>query len=322
MDILKLMKDKAQEKVSKILLIEGDEDRVIKAAELAVKEKICQPVLLGKKEDIYKSASKCGAHLDGIAIQEFSPTDEDVAELVKLREHKGMTAEIAKETLKDPNAYGALLLKQKKYDAALGGCKFSTAEWMRPVFQIVGKKEGVKTVSSVCFMVMKGRTIFYSDTDFIIKPDTETLAQIALNAAEFVKWVGVEPKLALLSYSTKGSGEHPSLQTIRDALEIVKKKNPDLIIDGEMQVDAAINPKAAEKKCPDSPLRGDANTLIFPDITVGNVLIHSLVQLTNYEFYGSFPVGLARPVVNGGRSMNPTEIYRLILGAAMEANMS
>lgn len=324
MDILKLIKEKAQEKKNKILLVEGEDPRIIEGASIAVKEGICNPALLGNKETVEKTAKENNLSLEGIEIIDYTnyPDIDKLAEqLAELRKHKGLTKEKAKELLKNPNYFGALLLKLDKVDGAVGGCKFSSAEWMRPVFQVVGTKKEVPIVSAISFFIIKDKVFFISDTDFNIKPDKDKLAQIAINAADFVKGLGIEPKVALLSYSTKGSGEHPSLTFIREALAIVKEKRPDMLIDGELQVDAAINSDAAKKKCPDSVLKGEANTLIFPDITVGNVLTHSLIQFTDYRFYGAFPVGLAKPIMNGGRSFTPKQVYDAITACAMECNL-
>lgn len=324
MDILKLIEQKAKEKKRKILLVEGEDDRLIKAAEMAVKEKVCEPILLGNKKKIEKIAKENKVSLNNITILDYEnhpDLNKFAEELAELRKHKGLTVGQAKELLKNPNYFGALMVKLGKADGAIGGCKYSTAEWIRPVFQIIGTKKGVPIVSAVCFFVINTKVYFFSDTDFNIKPDKEQLAQIAINAADFVNGLGIKPKVALLSYSTKGSGEHESLTFIREALEIVKTKRPDIIIDGELQLDAAINPDAAKRKCPDSPLKGEANILIFPDITVGNVLTHALAQWTNYTWYGSFPVGLDKPVINGGRSFDAKQIYNLILACAMECNL-
>ena len=324
MDILQLIKEKALEKKNKILLIEGEDDRLVKAAALAVEERVCDPILLGSKETIIKVAAKKGVDLNGISIIEYvnhPNLDQYVEKLVELRHHKGMTKDKARELLKNPNYFGALMLKLGECDGAIGGCDYSSAEWMRPVFQIIGARKGVSTVSAISFFVIGDKVYFFSDTDFNIKPDSKQLAQIAINAADFVKGLGIEPKVAYLSYSTKGSGEHPVLELIRDALEVVQKKRPDITIDGELQLDAAINPDAASRKCPDSVLKGEANTLIFPDITVGNVLIHGLVQWTDYQFFGAFPVGLNHPVMNGGRSFDAMQIYNLIAACAMQCNL-
>lgn len=324
MDILKLIEKKAKAKSRKILLIEGEDDRLIEAASMAAKNKICKPTLLGNRKNIEKTAKEKNIDLNGVEILEYEahPKLSEFAEkLYELRKHKGMTAPQAKELLKNPNYFGALMVKLGYYDGALGGCKYSTAEWMRPVFQIIGAKKSVPVVSAICFFIIKGKPYFFSDTDFNIVPDENQLAQIAINAADFVKGLGIEPKVSLLSYSTKGSGEHESLSLIRNALKLVKEKRKDIIIDGELQLDASINPDAARRKCPDSVLKGEANTLIFPNITVGNVLIHGLTQWTDYQFFGSFPIGLEKPVMNGGRSFNAKQIYDLITACAMECNL-
>ncbi|MBD3164140.1 hypothetical protein GF323_02995 [Candidatus Woesearchaeota archaeon] len=324
MDILSLIKEKALEKKNKILMVEGEDERVIQAAAMCVENKICDPVLLGSRDTIIKAAAKRASSLDGITVMEYAdiPELEKYAlELAEIRRHKGLTKEKAKELLKNPNYFAALMLKVGKVDGAVGGCKYSSAEWMRPVFQIIGTKKDVSLVSAICFYVIKDRVFFFSDTDFNIKPDAKQLAQIALNAASFVKGLGLVPKIAMLSYSTKGSGEHESLKLIRDALEFVQLKDKELIIDGEMQLDAAVNPDAALKKCPDSVLKGDANILIFPEITVGNVLIHGLTQWTDYQFFGSFPIGLSKPVMNGGRSFDSRQIYDIMTACAMQCNL-
>lgn len=323
-DVVALMKKLATKKLRKILLIEGEDERILKGAVMAVEKNICEPVLLGNQKIILKLSAKLGLDPSGISIIEYKghPKLDDYArELAEIRKKKKLSIEEAKKLLENPNYFGALLLRLGEVDGAVGGCKYSTADWMRPVFQVVGSKEGISIVSGICFMSFKDKTFFFADTDFIIKPNKEELAQIAINSNDFVKGLGIKPKVALLSHSTKGSGEHPSLEFIRDALRIVKKKRPDIVIDGEMQFDAAINPKAAKKKCPDSPIKGEANVLVFPDIAVGNVLIHALMEFTDSELYGSFPVGLSKPVINGGRNFSAKEIYDSILACAAEANM-
>lgn len=324
MDIVKLIEKKAKEKKRKILLIEGEDDRVIEAASMAARDNICKPTLLGKRTVIERIADKKKIKLSGVDIWEFADfpeSDKFAEQLYELRKHKGMTLGEAKKLLKNSNYFGALLLKLGKFDGAVGGCVFNTAEWMRPVFQIIGKKEGVSIVSAICIVPIKDKVFFFSDTDFNIRPNEEELAQIAINASDFVNSLGIKPKVALLSYSSKGSGEHESLGLIRNALKIAKDKRKELVIDGELQLDASINPESAKKKSPDSVLKGEANVLIFPDITVGNVLIHALNQWTDYQFFGSFPIGLQKSVMNGGRSFSAQRIYDVIKGCAMECNL-
>ncbi|MFH1848923.1 MAG: phosphate acyltransferase [archaeon] len=324
MDIQSLIKNKARSEVRQILLIEGEDERVVKAASLAAEERICEPVLLGRKELIVKAASKAGANLDGVGIEEYhnhAETEAMAEKLCELRKKKGLKIDQAKNMLKDPNYFGAMLVKLGKYDGAVGGCSYSTAAWMRPVFQIIGTKEGIGTVSAVCMMVIKDKLYFFSDTDFVIEPDSAQLADIAVNASDFAKALGVNAKVALLSYSTHGSGEHPCLEHIREAMQNINKRRPDIVIDGEIQLDAAVSVAAAEKKCSGSILKGDANVLVFPHITVGNVLIHAMNQWTDYELYGSFPQGLGKAIMNGGRSFDARQICDTIAGCAMQVNL-
>ena len=324
MDIAKLMKEKAQKRINRIALIEGEDERVIEAAGIAVKEKTAKPVLIGEKKKIEGIAKKNNLSLDGIEIIDYK-NYKDIGKLAEklyeLRKSKGLTLEQAKEWLKNPNYFGALLAKLGIVDGIVGGCKFSTAEYMKPVFQVIGKKEGASLVSGLFFIAVKDRIIFMADSDFIIVPNEEELAQIAMNTAEFTGNFGYKPKVAMLSYSTKGSGEHPSLERIRNAIKIVKEKQPDLAIDGEMQFDAAFNPASAKRKCPDSIIEGDANVFIFPDISSANIFAHTVLQLTEIPMYGTFACGLDKVAVNGGRGYDAKKIAWLITNCAMQINM-
>ena len=322
MDVEQKIVKIAKKRSVRILLVEGEDERVLSAAAISVREGTAAPVLLGNKQRIISMAARRNINLNGMDIIEHIVLDDDIDSLALLRKEKGVTREKAAELLKDPNYFAALKLKRGKADGALGGCLYSTAQWMRPVFQVIGKADGVSIISAICFVKLEDRTLFFSDTDFVIQPTYQELAQIALNAADFVEKLGIIPKIGLLSYSTHGSGEHPSLDKIRSALDLVRKTRKDLVIDGEIQFDAATNPKSAQRKCPDSPLNGEANILIFPDITVGNVLIHALTQLTGFKMYGSFPVGLAKPVINGGRSWNDRQVADAITACAAEVNLS
>ncbi len=324
MAIMDLIKEKAKKKINKIAMIEGEDERVIEAANIALKEKIAKPVLIGEESKIKQVAKKHKLSLDGIEIidyKNYKDIDKLAEKLYDLRKHKGLTLEEAKEWLKNPNYFGALITKIGLVDGVVGGCKFSTAEYMKPVFQVIGKRKGVLLVSGVFMMEHKGRIIILSDGDFNIVPNAEELAQIAINAADFAKGFGFKPKVAMLSHSTKGSGEHPILEKIRKAIDIVKEKRSDIIIDGELQFDAAYNADAAKRKCPDSPIKGDANVMIFPDIMSANIFAHSLLQLTDMPFIGTFAVGLDKIAVNGGRGNNAEQINNCIMYCAMQINM-
>ncbi len=324
-NIVALIKDCARKHLKRVLLVEGEDDLIIEAASKAVAEKLAKPVLLGDERIIKNIAKDKKINLDGIEILDYKKLDDlnskYAKQLYELRKAKGLELEEAQRLIQNPNYFGTLYVRFGKADAVIGGCKFTTAEFMKPAFQVIGKRKDVVCASGVSAIVMDDKVIFLSDTDFNIKPSVEELAQIAMNAAECAQSLGFTPKVALLSHSTKGSGEHPSLQPIREALAIVKKKKPELIIDGEMQADVAINPNSAKRKCPDSVIQGDANILIFPDIFSANISCHLLHQLAKIEIFGSFAWGMDKPVTNGGRGYNADEILNVIATAAFQANL-
>jgi len=324
MGIMDLIKEKAKKKLNRIAMIEGEDERVIEAANIALKEKIAKPVLIGEEKKIKDVAKKHNLSLNGIEIidyKNYNDIDKLAEKLYELRKHKGLTLEKAKEWLKNPNYFGALITKLGLVDGVVGGCKYNTAEYMKPVFQVIGKRKDILLVSGVFMMEHKGRVIILSDGDFNIMPNEEELAQIAINAADFAEGFGFKPKVAMLSHSTKGSGEHPIVERIRKATEIVKQKKPELVIDGELQFDAAYNADAAKRKCPDSPIQGDANVLIFPDIQSANIFAHSMLQITDIPFIGTFAVGLDKIAVNGGRGYGAEKIADCIMYCAMQINM-
>ena len=324
-DIVNLIKERAGKHLKKVLLVEGEDDRIIEAASKAVAQKLAKPILLGDEKIIKNIAKDKKISLEGIEILDYKRLDDlnsrYAKQLHELRKAKGMELEEAQNLIQNPNYFGTLYVRLGKADAVVGGCKFTTAEFMKPAFQVIGKRKDVVCASGVSAIVMADRVIFLSDTDFSIKPSVEELAQIAMNAAECAQSLGFTPKVALLSHSTKGSGEHPSLQPIREALALVKKKRPELIIDGEMQADASISPNSAKRKCPSSVIQGDANVLIFPDIFSANISCHLLHQLAKIEIFGSFAWGMDKPVTNGGRGYNADEILNVIATAAFQANL-
>ncbi|MBI2136095.1 phosphate acetyltransferase [Candidatus Woesearchaeota archaeon] len=324
-DLVNLIKERARKHLKRVLLVEGEDDRIIEAASKAVAQKLAKPILLGDERIIKNIAKDKQISLDGIEILDYKKFDDlnskYAKQLYELRKAKGLGLEEAQRLMQNPNYFGTLYVRLGKADAVVGGCKFTTAEFMKPAFQVIGKRKDVVCASGVSAIVMGDRVIFLSDTDFSIKPSVEELAQIAMNAAECAQSLGFTPKVALLSHSTKGSGEHPCLQPIREALAIVKKKRPELIIDGEMQADAAISLNSAKRKCPGSVIQGDANVLIFPDIFSANISCHLLHQLAKIEIFGSFAWGMDKPVTNGGRGYNADEILNVIATAAFQANL-
>ncbi len=313
----------AKEKHPTVVICEGWDERVIQAAAEILAEDICDIILLGDETEIKNKAKDLNVDISKANIRNpktDEKKDEYAKQLQELRKHKGMTEEDAKKLIEDVNYFGCMLAKLDEVDSVCGSCICPTADLMRPAFQILGKKEGYVTVSEVSIIEHKGsgNIYFMSDFSLNIEPGVEELAQIAINAAEAVKLLGIEPKVAMLSFSTKGSGENPILQPIRDALAIVKQKMPDLVIDGELQGDAAVKPDSAKRKCPDSPIQGDANVLIYPNLTASNIACHLLYAFAPIEFLATMLMGTPKPVTIYGRSASKQMVKNLTICNAMQ----
>ncbi len=305
-DIMKLFKEKAREKRRKMLICEAWDGRPLKAINSLKDDDLMDFVLLDNG-DIKKKADELGIDISNYKLIDYKNSElrEELAQaMFKLRQHKGMTLEYAKELLDDVNYFGCMMVLQGYADAVCSSCICPTSDIMRPALQLIKTKEGSRTVSEVSAMIDKknnNRVLFLTDGSVVIAPTPEQRADIVFNAVDIVKGLGIEPKVALLSHSTHGSGEHPVLEPIRETLKICKERDPNLVIDGEMQADAAINPDAAAKKADDLVIKGDANILVFPEIMSGNITGHLLLQLTDNEMY-IFVAGMKMPVGVFGRS--------------------
>ena len=324
MNLLKFMEKKAKEKLVKIVVCEGWDERCVQASAEILKKKLAKMILLGNPKDIKKVADKLKVNIDDAEVVDYKNSElkgELVEKLIEKRQHKGMTKEKAEKLIEDENYFGCMYAYAGYADAVAGSAIGSTAELMRPVLQILRGKGLVSEVMITTDVKNKDRVIFMSDPSMNIEPDKEQLAQIALNSAEVVKMFGIEPKIAMLSFSTKGSGgDMPIIQLIKDAVEIVKKKDKKLIIDGELQVDAAVNKFSAGRKCPDSPIKGDANVLIFPNLTAGNILTHGLMRFSDMKFDFMIIQGLVKPVAILGRSVPAEIIKNNFVSLAMQVN--
>ncbi|MCX6706823.1 MAG: phosphate acyltransferase, partial [Candidatus Woesearchaeota archaeon] len=244
-------------------------------------------------------------------------------ELFELRKAKGITEEQANKMIEDVNYFACMLVHTGYADGVAGSAICSTADLMRPALQIIKTKEGASLVSEVIVFddVKNKRVLLFSDTSLNIDPDAKQLAQIAVNAGDCAESLGFKPKVTLLSFSTKGSGgDAPIIQKTLEAAKIAQAKRPDYIIDAEYQADAALNPKAAAKKCPGAKIMGDANVLVFPNLTAANIAVHLLIQLSDVKIGVSSLVGIRKPVMILGRSTPVETVTNLIIMAAMEAN--
>jgi phosphate acetyltransferase len=319
MDFVKTMRTKAASMRKRLVLPEGTEPRTVKAARIIIDEQLAASVtLLGKIADIQKAAEEEGVDLGGIDI--VSPhADAHLGKYAKeyyeLRKHKGITEEQAKTDITDSLRWGAMMVHLGDADAMVAGSEHPTSDVLRAGLAIIGTLPGIKTASS-CFVMTslhskwgaEGKLIF-SDCAVVPDPTPEQLADIAEGAATSCReFLGVEPVVALLSFSSKGSAEHADVSKVQTAAEILKGRNPDFIFDGELQADAALVPSVTDKKAPGSPVNGKVNTLIFPDLGAGNIGYKLVQRLANAEAFGPFLQGFAKPISDLSRGASIDEI--------------
>lgn len=329
MSFIENMKQRAKKDIKTIVLPEGNDIRTIKAVEKVLQEQFADVIVLGKKDDILKIAKENNINIDGIKIinpVEDSRYDKLANDFYELRKAKGMTLEKAKEILKDETYFGMMMVKEGFADGLVSGACHSTSNTLRPALQILKTAPGTKLVSAFFVMVVpdceygeKG-TFIFSDSGLNEYPDAESLAEIAISSSKsFEQLVGKEAKVAMLSYSTYGSAKSPLTEKVVEATQILKEKAPDLICDGELQLDAAIIPEIAAAKAPGSQVAGKANTLIFPDLDAGNIGYKLVQRLAKAEAYGPLCQGIAKPVNDLSRGCSSDDIVGVIAITAVQA---
>ncbi len=310
----------------KIVFTEGEDPRIQEAASRLLAGNFLTPILVGNEEKVQKAAETNGFNIRGAQIIDplhFEKMDEMVEMFCELRKSKGVTPEQARQTLSAANYFGTMLVKMGYADALLGGATYSTADTVRPALQLIKTKPGNSIVSSVFILVRPSATgenevIAMGDCAINIKPSEDELVEIAGEAAECARIFGVDPKVAFLSYSTLGSGKGEDVDKMRNATAKAKAKYPNIPIDGELQFDAAVSPRVARTKCPDSKVAGYANTFIFPDINAGNIGYKIAQRLGNFEAYGPILLGLNAPINDLSRGCNASEVYSMaIITAAL-----
>ena len=309
----------------KIVFTEGTDPRILEASARLLSGTFLTPVLVGNPEEVMAAAEKAGFNIRGAEIIDpaaFDEMDKMVEEMVALRKGK-MTADECRATLLQANYFGTMLVKMGYADALLGGATYSTADTVRPALQLVKTKPSNKIVSSCFIMVRPSATganevLAMGDCAINIKPTDDELVEIALETAKTAKIFGIDPKVAFLSYSTKGSGKGEDVDKVRSACEKAKLAAPDLAMDGEMQFDAAVSPHVGQLKFPGSPVAGHANTFIFPDINAGNIGYKIAQRLGNFDAYGPILQGLNAPINDLSRGCNALEVYSMaIITAAL-----
>ena len=310
----------------KIVFTEGTDPRILEAASRLLASNFLHPILVGVPEEIYAAAEESGFNIRGAEIADpanYDRMDEMVDLFCELRKSKGVTPEQARKTLSQANYFGTMLVKMGVADALLGGATYSTADTVRPALQLIKTKPGNTIVSSCFIMVRPSATgenevLAMGDCAINIKPTEDELVEIGIECAECAKIFGVDPKIAYLSYSTLGSGKGEDVDKMRNAAAKAKAKAPNLMIEGEIQFDAAVDPRVARTKCKDSEVAGHANTFIFPDINAGNIGYKIAQRLGNFDAYGPILLGLNAPINDLSRGCNALEVYSMaIITAAL-----
>jgi len=312
MELLNQIKEKARTRNKTIVLPESHDERVLKAAEILTKEKICKVITLGNPAKVNEDAKKLGVDLTGVEIVDHlaHPKFDEFANIYfELRKKKGMTPDQAKETLKRDLFFAAMMLREGLVDGSVAGSFASTADVMKAGIQIVGMPEGISIVSSFFLMIFKDRTFSFADCAVVPNPDAEQLADIAISTADnHKKLTGEEPLVAMLSFSTKGSATHELVDKVIKATELVKTKRPDLQVDGELQFDAAIIESIGKRKAPNSNVAGKANVLIFPDLNAGNIGYKIAERLGGAQAVGPMVQGLRKPFFDLSRGCSVDDI--------------
>ena len=301
-----------------IVYTEGTDKRILESAHRLTQEGILGVVLLGKPEEV-KAETKAGNfHIAACHIidpENYEGIDAMVAEMVKLRKGK-MTDEQVRAALSKSNYFGTMLVKMGGADCLLGGATYSTADTVRPALQLIKTKPGNNIVSSCFIMVKDDQKLAMGDCAINIAPNEDELVEIAVETAKTAKVFGIDPKVAMLSYSTYGSGKGDMVTLVANATKKIKEAAPDLAVDGELQFDAAVAPEVAKVKCAGSPVAGQANTFIFPDINAGNIGYKIAARLGGYEAIGPVLQGLNAPINDLSRGCNAEEVYKMALVTA------
>lgn len=315
-----------KESPKKIVFTEGSDPRILEAASRLLASSFLSPILVGNEAEIMAAAEESGFNIRGANIVDpakYDRIDEMVDLFCELRKSKGVTPDQARKVLSQANYFGTMLVKMGEADALLGGATYSTADTVRPALQLIKTKPGHSIVSS-CFILVRpsatgdNEVIAMSDCAINIKPTEDELVEIAIESAKCAKIFGIDPKVAFLSYSTLGSGAGEDVDKMRHAAEKTKAKAPDLPIEGELQFDAAVSPRVARTKCPESEVAGHANTFIFPDINAGNIGYKIAQRMGNFEAYGPILLGLNAPINDLSRGCNASEVYSMaIITAAL-----
>ena len=305
-----------------IVFPEGEDKRILGAAVRLKKDNLVEPILLGDEEAIKEVASKNGFDLAGLQIIDPATYPEDDKQamfdsLMERRKGKNTPEEIQK-MLEDVSYFGTMLVYMGKADGMVSGAVHSTGATVRPALQIIKTKPGAHRISGAFLMIKGDQRYIFADCAINIELDARTMAEVAIQSAKTARLFEIDPKVALLSFSTKGSAKGEMVTKVADAAKLVHELDPDLPADGELQFDAAVSPRVARTKCPSSEVAGHANTFIFPDINSGNMGYKIAQRMGNFEAYGPILLGLNAPINDLSRGCNAIEVYSMaIITAAL-----
>ena len=323
------LKDKAKHSIKTIILTESEDKRVLETAQKASKQGFANIILIGNEDEANKLAKANNINIEGIPVinPETSDKFEEYANaFYELRKAKGMTEDKAREMLKDNMYFGTMMVKMGDADGLVSGACHSTANTLRPALQILKTAPGTKLVSAFFLMVVpdckygENGIFIFGDSGLVENPTADELSEIAISSSKsFEQLTGKESKVAMLSYSTYGSAHSELTEKVVEATKLLKEKMPNLICDGELQLDAAIIPEINASKAPGSPLKGEANTLIFPNLDAGNIGYKLVQRLAKAEAYGPLCQGIAKPVNDLSRGCNSDDIVGVVAITAVQA---
>lgn len=329
MDFVSQMKELAKSDLKKIVLPEGNEERNLKAAEIIHNENIADVILVGSRNEIEENAKKFGVNIEGITIEDPQTSERTKAyanELYELRKKKGVTQTMAENIILDPMYYATMMVKNDDAHGMVSGAVHTTGDLLRPGLQIIKTAPGISVVSSFFIMILKDKTygengqMLFADCAVNPNPNADELAAIAVATAESAKkFMKFEPKVAMLSFSSYGSAKHELVSKVQEATKKAQELRPDLSIDGELQLDAAIVESVGKKKAAASPVAGKANVLVFPDLQAGNIGYKLVERIAGADAIGPICQGFAKPINDLSRGCSVEDIVNVVAITAVQA---